>query len=83
MAGLFLYRVLKQQQILLDAYFEIAMINNTPKGIAPKPLMVLDWELNITSEKFEAMLISVNSSMKDIVNEITNSEKTAFLNMII
>lgn len=80
-AGLYLNKVLKQQQIPLDAYFEIEMINNTPKGIAPKPLMVMDWELNITSEKIEAMLIRVNSSMKDIVNKITNSEKTTFLNM--
>ena len=40
MAGLHLNKVLKEQQIALDAYFDIEMINNTPKGVAPKPLMI-------------------------------------------
>ncbi|MZQ75503.1 MAG: hypothetical protein GT589_05015 [Peptoclostridium sp.] len=50
MAGLHLYNVLKKKQIDLDAYFEVEMIMNTPKGVAPKPLMRMDWELDITPD---------------------------------
>ncbi|KNZ40313.1 EFR1 family ferrodoxin [Acetobacterium bakii] len=80
-AGLYLYKILKRQQIPLDAYFEIEMINNTPKGVAPKPLMTMDWELKITPEKIETMLIRADSSTKDIVYKIAISDKTTSLNM--
>ena len=51
MSGLYLNRILKKLDINLDGYFEIKMINNTPKGVAPKLLMNLNWEKDITPEK--------------------------------
>lgn len=76
MAELFLNKILKKCKIQLDAYFEIKMINNTPKGVAPKFLMKLDWELDIASEKVAAMLKEMQSSIEIIVNKVENREKT-------
>ncbi len=76
MSGLYLNKKLKKQNIGLDGYFEIKMINNTPKGIAPKFLMNLDWELDITPEKIGMVLNESHLSIENIVNKIKNKEKT-------
>jgi len=78
MSGLYLDKVLKKYKINLDAYYEIKMINNTPKGVAPKLLMKLNWELDITTRKINNMLTEVNSSVENIANKITNRENTTF-----
>lgn len=78
MSGLYLDKVLKKCKMNLDSYHEIEMINNTPKGVAPKPLMRLDWELDITTQKINKMLTDVNSSVENIVYKIKNKEMTTF-----
>lgn len=75
MAGLQLNEVLKKQQIALDAYFEVEMINNTPKGVAPKPLMRLNWELDITPEIVEAKLKAAEALMDGIAGSVMNKER--------
>ncbi len=76
MSELYLNKILKKQNIILDAYFEIKMINNTPKGVAPKFLMNLDWELGITPEKINAVLSESHISIENIVQKIKIKEKS-------
>jgi len=71
-AGCHMRKVLEDKGIELKAYFEVCMINNTPKGIAPKFLMKLEWEKDITSEKIIPIL---EQSLKE-VNTISNSIKS-------
>jgi formate hydrogenlyase subunit 6/NADH:ubiquinone oxidoreductase subunit I/flavodoxin len=75
MAGLHLNKVLKEQKIALDAYFEVEMINNTPKGVAPKPLMELDWELSITPDIIEAKLKTADDIMDGVIHSVMNKER--------
>jgi formate hydrogenlyase subunit 6/NADH:ubiquinone oxidoreductase subunit I len=75
MAGLHLDKVLNEQNINLDAYFELEMVNNTPKGVAPKPLMNLDWELDITSEKVDTKLKTAYELIDEIAKSVLNKEK--------
>lgn len=74
-AGLYLNEVLVKQKIALDAYFEIEMINNTPKGVAPKPLMRLDWELSITSELVEEKIKAADALTDEITSSVLNMER--------
>lgn len=76
MTGLYLNKVFKKQDIILDGYFEVKMINNTPKGVAPKFLMTLNWELDITPEKINTMLRESHLSIQNIAQSIKNKEKT-------
>jgi ferredoxin len=76
MSGLYLNKILKKQNIILDAYFEIKMINNTPKGVAPKFLMNLDWELDITPEKIDMLIGESHLSIQNIIGKIKIKEKT-------
>jgi len=80
MSGLYLKKVLDKQQITLDAYFEIEMINNTPKGVAPKPLMRLKWELDITSEIIEAMLKTADALIDEIAHSVLIKERKTLNN---
>lgn len=75
MAGLNLDKVLNEQHINLDAYFELEMVNNTPKGVAPKPLMNLDWELDITSEKVDTKLKAAYELIDEIALSVLKKEK--------
>ncbi|NDL67249.1 EFR1 family ferrodoxin [Anaerotalea alkaliphila] len=54
-AGCHLRQVLADHGLALSAYFEIEMINNTPKGVAPRPLMRMDWEKGIGPKDLERM----------------------------
>jgi formate hydrogenlyase subunit 6/NADH:ubiquinone oxidoreductase subunit I/flavodoxin len=75
MAGLHLNRVLNKQKIALDAYFEVEMINNTPKGVAPKALMELDWELSITPDIIEAKLKTADDTIGGVIRSVLDKER--------
>jgi flavodoxin len=51
MTGVYVNKLFKNQGTALDGYFEIRIINNTPKGVAPKMLMNLNWDKTIIPEK--------------------------------
>jgi ferredoxin len=76
MAGLYLNRVFKKRNMKLDAYFELEMTNNTPKGVAPKFLMNLNWEGVITPEKVDKVLGKVQQATADIARTITSRQET-------
>ena len=76
MSGLYLNRILKKQSIGLDGYFEMKMMNNTLKGVAPKLLMHLDWELDITPEKIDMFISESHLSIENSIEKIENKEKT-------
>ncbi|AHM57217.1 4Fe-4S ferredoxin, iron-sulfur binding domain protein [Peptoclostridium acidaminophilum DSM 3953] len=75
MAGLHMYDVLKNKHIGLDAYFEVEMIMNTPKGVAPKPLMRLDWELDITPDVINPKLKKANFQAERIARSVLGKER--------
>ncbi|KAB3530766.1 4Fe-4S dicluster domain-containing protein [Alkaliphilus pronyensis] len=71
MAGSYLLNTVKEMGIELNGYFEVTMINNTPKGVAPKPLMNLNWEkiidkdsINDMKKRFEKQVPSIISAIK-------------------
>ncbi|MBS7526872.1 EFR1 family ferrodoxin [Fusibacter paucivorans] len=67
----------KYHQIALDDYHAIEMINNTPKGVAPKFLMHLDWETEITAEKRHEMLAREMAAI-DTIAEAVNHRSIGF-----
>jgi len=73
-AGTNLVQVLSNSTIDINAYYEFETINNTPKGVAPKPLMQLDWEKNLSHEKIEVMKERVSSSISQVILDIRNRE---------
>lgn len=68
-AGVHLNRVLQKHGLSFNDYFQVEMVNNTPKGIAPKPLMRLNWELDITPDIIEKKLEHANT----VVDRITHN----------
>lgn len=74
--GLYLNDILKKQSIDLNGYFEVEMINNTPKGVAPKFLMRLNWEEEIIAERVESVNRDADSKVKIIAEKIKNNENT-------
>lgn len=73
-AGLHLDNILEEQQLALDAYFDVEMINNTPKGVAPKPLMRLSWELDITPDIVGDKLKAAEAAIGEIAQKVQNKE---------
>ena len=63
-------RVFAGKGIRLWFYEEIEMINNTPKGVAPKVLMHLDWENEITEEKIKEMESRTITGIRSAVEKI-------------
>jgi NAD-dependent dihydropyrimidine dehydrogenase PreA subunit len=57
---------------LLDGYFTIEMINNTPKGLAPRFLMRLDWENSITPVRVADMTSRLESELARITDAVRN-----------
>jgi len=51
------------------------MINNTPKGLAPKPLMKLHWEEDRTTEKVDEMILTLESQLTSIILSIKEENK--------
>ena len=76
MSGLYLNKILKKQGINLEAYHEIEMLNNTPKGIAPKFLMRLNWELDITPIKVDQNLSATQIEINRIIKDIKDRKET-------
>jgi NAD-dependent dihydropyrimidine dehydrogenase PreA subunit len=74
-AGLHIDKVLKDRQLVLDAYFEVEMLNNTPKGVAPKPLMKLNWELDITPGIVGDKLKAAEAAIGGIAQSVLDKEK--------
>lgn len=75
-AGLNLIDNMSKLDIKLSAYYEVEMINNTPKGVAPKPLMHLNWEKEITSELIQKMLTDTESKVKSISMSLLDNESS-------
>lgn len=69
-AGCSLHKGLKDQNIELKGYFEVEMINNTPKGVAPKFLMKLEWEKDIIGDKVSSKIQQSNEQIQRIGNSI-------------
>jgi len=74
-AGMHMRKLLEDRNIVLDAYYEVEFINNTPKGVAPKPLMRLNWELDITPEIVRDKLKSAEASIAGIVRSVLGKEQ--------
>ncbi len=55
-------------------YEDIKMINNTPKGVAPKPLMTLDWEKGITEDKIREIEARTKERVAGIVERIKKKQ---------
>ena len=66
----------------LHACFPVEMINNTPKGVAPKPLMRLEWETDITPEKVAAAVTAADAMVDRIVERVLTREQTNFESLI-
>lgn len=81
MTGPYLNKILNQQGIHLEAYYEIQMVNNTPKGVAPKFLMSLDWERDISPEKVEMALKAAEIKIKEVIEGILKKEHTSLQNI--
>ncbi|OPL07776.1 MAG: hypothetical protein AVO33_03860 [delta proteobacterium ML8_F1] len=81
MTGLHLSKILNQQGIHLNAYYEIKMVNNTPKGVAPKFLMSLEWERDITREKIEMALKEAEIRINEAIEGITKKANTTLQNI--
>jgi len=74
-AGLNLYSSVLEAGIHLDSYFEVKMINNTPKGVAPKPLMRLNWENEITEDKVQHMVMTSRKDVDEIYRHVQDKKK--------
>lgn len=73
-AGCYLHKVLKDNDIDLRGYFEISMINNTPKGVAPKILMDLEWEKEITNDKITRIVEQSIEQIESIAYSVQNRD---------
>jgi Pyruvate/2-oxoacid:ferredoxin oxidoreductase delta subunit/flavodoxin len=76
MTRLYINRFFKTCGLRLDGYYEVKMINNTPKGVAPKMLMNLNWETTITPEIIDQALAKSALETKKAVQDIKNKKKT-------
>lgn len=74
-AGMHMRKLLEDRNIALDAYYEVEFINNTPKGVAPKPLMRLNWELDITPEIVGDKLKSAEAAISRISQSVLGKER--------
>lgn len=68
----YLNQILSKKNKSLDDFHNLKMINNTPKGVAPKFLMHLNWEDEITKEKVAEMVCRTNAAIEDISLKINN-----------
>lgn len=73
-AGTYLLHYLRKHDIELDAYFPVEMLNNTPKGVAPKMFMTLDWEKRITEKDKEEMHARAGDLLPKIITAIRNKD---------
>lgn len=72
----YINHLLKEQDKVLDEYFDIKMIYNSPKGVAPKLLMRLNWEEDITQDHVEKMVDQSEQSILKIIPSIQNQSQT-------
>lgn len=56
---------------LLDEFFTLEMILNTPKGVAPRPLMRMNWAETIGQSEVDAMILRTDREIEDIVASIS------------
>lgn len=52
---------------LLDEFFALELINNTPKGVAPRPLMRMHWEQDIAPEHVRRMQHRLDDELPGII----------------
>lgn len=80
-AGANLVQNLKKKDFNIHAYYEIEGINNTPKGVAPKPLMQLDWEKNLSEKNYKAMDHRFSEIIPEIVSDIISQKENVSENL--
>jgi ferredoxin len=56
---------------LLDEFFPLEMLNNTPKGVAPRFLMRMNWAETITPERLQEMVSRTTPEIDAIVAAIS------------
>ncbi|TVR65887.1 MAG: hypothetical protein EA427_17220, partial [Spirochaetaceae bacterium] len=56
---------------LLDEFFSLEMILNTPKGVAPRPLMRMNWAETITAAQVDAMVERTDTELAAIIVSIS------------
>lgn len=75
--GALLNRVLSGRGRLIDEFFALEMINNTPKGVAPRMLMRMNWAATITPDSVQAMQARSDKALESIIASIA-ARSTAF-----
>lgn len=73
--GAYMNKFLNDKGLVLDAFFDLKTINNTPKGVAPKPLMKLNWETLITDEIVASMESDMESQLPLIKERLSRRTK--------
>ncbi len=71
--GALINRILSRRSAtprLLDEYFPLEMINNTPKGVAPKFLMRMNWAETITPERVRQMVSRTDPDVDAIIASV-------------
>jgi len=68
----YLNMLLHRKNSRLDEFFSLKMISNTPKGIAPKFLMKMNWETEITKDKVDKMVQNTNEAIRQIAEAVNN-----------
>jgi NAD-dependent dihydropyrimidine dehydrogenase PreA subunit len=71
----YLNHILSDKNISLDDRHKLEMINNTPKGVAPKILMRLDWEKEITGEKIGEMIRRTDAAIEEIALKVNSRSR--------
>lgn len=61
----------------LDDFFTIRMILNTPKGVAPRPLMTMNWAEKIATREVHAMLERTDAELSVIAGKIIARRRNA------
>lgn len=73
-AGVGMVECFTTNEIVVNGYYEVEMINNTPKGVAPKMLMRLEWEKDILIEKVQKNITRSADIIKTIASSISRDE---------
>ena len=74
--GAYVNHLLKDKGRLLDAFFNVRMTNNSPKGVAPKPLMIKNWEQYIMPGKIENMQCKADAVIEEAISALQEQQHT-------
>jgi ferredoxin len=74
--GAYVNHLLKGKGRLLDEFFNIPMNSNSPKGVAPKPLMIKNWEQHITPDKVKNMKCKADAAIDHAIAALQEQQHT-------